>query len=50
MKKALLISGLVGAGVASYFLINQNTRKKAEKMIDSMLDEASSMTSKLTGN
>ena len=41
MKKATwIVAGLAGAGVISYIMINKKTRRKAEKLLDSMLDEA----------
>ncbi len=44
MKKTMMIvAGMASAGVAAYVLINKQTRKKAEKVLNSMLDEADSM-------
>lgn len=40
MKKSMMIvAGVIGAGAAAYVLINKETRKKAEKVLNSMLDE-----------
>ena len=40
MKKSMIIAaGIAGAGAVAYVLINKQTRKKAEKVLNSMLDE-----------
>lgn len=40
MKKSMMIAaGIASAGAVAYVLINKETRKKAEKVLNSMLDE-----------
>ena len=46
MKKTLGIVGLTmvaTAGLTTYILTNKNTKKNADKLINSMLDEANNM-------
>ena len=46
MKKTMGIVGLTMLGAASltaYVLVNKNTKKNADKLINSMLDEANNM-------
>lgn len=43
MKKALMFTGLAAAGVATYFLMDKKNMRKAQKVIDDMLDEAESL-------
>ena len=46
MKKTMGIVGLTMLGTAcltAYVLMNKNTKKNADKLINSMLDEANSM-------
>lgn len=41
MKNALMwMAGLAGAGIAGYVMMNKKTRKKAEELFNSMMDEA----------
>ena len=43
MKKAMsvmLSASLMGAGVAAYCLMNKNTKKNAEKLLNTALEEA----------
>lgn len=46
MKKTLGIIGLTmlgTAGLTTYVLMNKNTKRNADKLINSMLDEANDM-------
>jgi hypothetical protein len=44
MKKTMIImAGVAGASLTAYVLVNKKTRKKAEKLFDSMMDEADNM-------
>ena len=46
MKKTLSLIGLTmltTAGLTTYVLLNKNTKRNADKLINSMLDEASDM-------
>ena len=43
MKKAMsvmLSASIVGAGVATYCLMNKNTRKNADKLLNTALEKA----------
>ena len=41
MKKSLMfMAGAATAGIASYIMMNKKTRKKAEELFNSMMDEA----------
>ena len=46
MKKTMGIIGLTmltTAGLTTYIIMNKNTKKNADKLINSVLDEANSM-------
>ncbi len=46
MKKTMGIVGLTmlgTAGLTAYVLLNKNTKKQADRLINSMLDEANDM-------
>lgn len=46
MKKTMGLVGLTmlgTAGLTTYILMNRNTKKNADKLINSMLDEANNM-------
>ena len=50
MKKMNLISGMVVAGLiglGTYTLANRNTKNKADKLINNMLDKANNMTNNM---
>ncbi len=40
VKNALMVGGLMSMAAIGLILTNKNARKKAEKMLDTMLDEA----------
>ena len=42
-KSAMIAAGVAGSLFAAYVLINKETRKKAEKLMNSRMDEADSM-------
>ena len=49
MKNALMwMIGLTGAGIAGYVMLNKNTRKKAEDLFNSMMDEADKTIKNIT--
>lgn len=46
MKKALVSAGVgmaCGAGLAAYLLTNKSTKRKADKLLNNMMDEANHM-------
>ncbi len=48
MKKIEVVSGLLMAGligVGAYTLMNKNTKGKADRLINNLLDKANSMSS-----
>ena len=50
MKKLLTSMGVgmaCGAGLAAYLLTNQTTKKKADKLLNKAMDEASQMMNKM---
>lgn len=50
MKKALVSAGVgmaCGAGLAAYVLSNKSTKKKADKLLNNMMDEANHMINKI---
>ena len=42
LKKMLMLMGLSLGAYATYLMVNDNAQKKAQKVIDYMLDEAAS--------
>ena len=49
MKKVLMfMAGAFSAGIASYILMNKKTRKKAEDLFNSMIDEADKTIKNIT--
>lgn len=47
MKKMGFLAGMAAAsvvGLGTYVLVNNNTKKKADKLINNFLDKANSMT------
>ena len=50
MKKMGLVSGMVVAGLiglGTYTLANRNTKNKADKLINNMLDKANNVTNNM---
>ena len=45
MATGMIMAGLIGLG--AYTLMNKNTKQKADKLINNMLDKANTMTSKM---
>ncbi len=46
MATGMIMAGLIGLG--AYTLMNKNTKQKADKLINNMLDKANTMTSKMS--
>ncbi len=46
MTLCLMTAGFVGLG--TYVLLNKNTKNKADKLINNMLDKANDMTNKMS--
>ena len=50
MKKMGLIAGMTMAGIiglGTYVLVNKNTKAKADKLINNVLDKANMMTNEM---
>lgn len=50
MKKSGLLAGMAMAGligVGTYVLVNKQTKQKADKLINNMLDKANEMTNNM---
>ncbi len=43
MKKMVMASGMMMGALLTFVLMNKSSRRKAEKIIDDMLDEAKDM-------
>lgn len=51
LKKMEVLSGMVMAGLiglGAYTLINKSTKNKADKLINTMLDKANTMTNNMS--
>ncbi len=53
MKKMEIVAGMVMAGiigVGAYTLLNKNTKTKADKLINNLLDKANTMSNNMNKN
>lgn len=50
MKKTLVSAGVgmaCGAGLVAYLMTNKSTKRKADKLLNNMMDEANHMINKM---